>query len=318
MDVALIGSALVAVGGSAAVYSARRRSERRVKNLRQTLEIAYLEDDPKLTPSEVSSLLARAGVVAERTLARRGFFARVAAAIDRSDWNLSAGEFVAVSGVFALAGLGIGLLGGGPVFALLLAAAGGAAPYVAVNISIGRRRNKFESQFPDVLDLMAASLESGSSVSQAIELIVAEADEPAASEFGRVLSSTRLGAPLVDALRAMGERIGSRDLDWTVQAIVVQQRTGGRLADILRTVAEFMRAREEVRRELQALTAEGKLSAFVLGGLPFVVGAFIQISNPDYLTPLFTTTVGLVMTIGALALMGVGFFVMSRMIKIEV
>lgn len=314
----VIGALLVGVGLFAVVVSTQARKRRRVRNLRELVETAYLESGSGETAKETSKILARAGLLTERALGRSGAFARVTSRIERSDWEVTPGEFIAASVVAGMLGAGVGVVGSSTGLAVLLAAAGLTIPYLIMSRSVERRRAAFEDQFPDVLDLLAAALESGSSIQQSLEVVVSEASEPAASEFGRVLSAARLGAPLVDALKAMSERLGSRDLTWTVQAIVVQQRTGGRLADILRTVGEFMRAREEVRRELRALVAEGKLSAYILGALPFAVAGFLLLTNPDYLDPLFSTLPGLVMVVGASVMMVFGFFVMSRIIKIEV
>jgi tight adherence protein B len=124
--------------------------------------------------------------------------------------------------------------------------------------------------------------------------------------------------PFVQALAEMAERIGSRDLDWSVQAIAVQQRTGGRLADVLRIVAEVMRSREELRRELRALTAEGRLSAYVLTALPVLFAGFLAFANPGYLHPLFSTAFGVFLVVGASVAMAVSYLAMMRIVRIEV
>jgi tight adherence protein B len=155
-------------------------------------------------------------------------------------------------------------------------------------------------------------------VLRALELVVEEADEPTSSEFGRVLTATRMGTDLSEALAALSERLGSRDVDWTVQAITVQQRTGGRLADILRIVARTMRGRGEVLREISTLTVEGRLSAVILGALPFFIAFVMLVVNPSYLTPLFHQTIGLVMVSVAGALMLAGFAWMRRIVRVEV
>ena len=314
----VLGALLVGIGLFAAIVAYQARKRRRVRNLRELVDTAYLETSSPETAKETSKILARAGLLTERALGKSGAFARVTSRIERSDWEVTPGEFIAASVVAGTLGAAVGVVGSSTGLAVLLAAAGLTIPYLVMSRSVERRRAAFEDQFPDVLDLLAAALESGSSIQQSLEVVVSEASEPAASEFARVLSVARLGAPLVDALKAMSDRLGSRDLTWTVQAIVVQQRTGGRLADILRTVGEFMRAREEVRRELRALVAEGKLSAYILGALPFAVAGFLLLTNPDYLDPLFSTLPGLVMVAGASVMMVFGFFVMSRIIKIEV
>ncbi len=315
----IVLAALLLAGGLFLVWhGSRARHAQNVHNLRDVLEITYEEGSKDMSAHEVSQLLARAGAVAELALDRTGLSARLVAKIERSDYSVRPGEFVAITGAIATAGFLVGMLAQSLPLAILLGGVGLVAPITYVNRSVNKRRSDFEAQFPDVLDLVAASLQSGSSMAQALEMVVAEADEPAAGEFSRVLNATRLGLPLVDALKVMAERMGSRDLDWTVQAIVVQQRTGGRLADILHTVAEFMRGREEVRREVKALSAEGRLSAVVLGALPFALAGMILVMNPDYLNPLFTTIYGWVMMAVAGVMLAIGFFVMSRMVKIEV
>ncbi|MFP5297944.1 MAG: type II secretion system F family protein [Actinomycetota bacterium] len=313
-----IGAVLVVAGVFSVVWAANARSARRLHNLREVLDMVYEDGDTQMSSKELSTLLARAGVVAERAFGSTSIAGRVVSKIDRSDWQVGPGEFLAISVAGAIGGFLLGAIMSSIALSLLLGGVGLAAPTVYVNRSVEKRRTRFEEQFPDVLDLIGASLESGSSMAQALELVVSEADDPAASEFSRVLSATRLGSPLIDALKAMAERVGSRDLDWTVQAIIVQQRTGGRLADILHTVAEFMRGREEIRREIKALTAEGRLSAIILGSLPFFLGGAILMMNPDYLDPLFESVTGIVMMLGSLVLLLIGFFVMSRMVKIEV
>lgn len=308
---------LVAGGLFTVIVAQRARSVRQVKDLRAVLEASYIDED-RPDPDQIRTLLARSGAAAERAFAKTSFLARLKATVARSDWKVSAGELLAICVICGVIGALVGLSARSVPLTLLLGGGGVAVPVLMVNRSVSRRRRRFEAQFPDVLDLLASGLESGAAISTALTLVVAEADEPAASEFARVLAATRLGSPLVDALSALAERLDSEDLVWTVQAITVQQRTGGRLADILRSVSDFMRGREELRREVQALTAEGRLSAYVLGGLPFGLALFISVTNGDYLTPLFTTVPGLVMLSVAGALMAVAFVMMSKIVRIEV
>ena len=131
------------------------------------------------------------------------------------------------------------------------------------------------------------------------------------------MSETQLGDPLVDALDRMAQRLGVRDVDWVVQAIRIQQTVGGKLADLLHTLADFIRAREEIRREIDVLTAEGKISAYVLGALPVFLAIFMQVSNPDYLAPMFRGW-GLVWMTGAGLSIAIGMLLILRMVKVEV
>jgi tight adherence protein B len=182
---------------------------------------------------------------------------------------------------------------------------------------VERRRKQFEAQLPEALSLIASSLEAGHTFQHAIQMMVEEANPPLSEEFARVIAETSLGDPLMDALDRMSERLGIRDLAWTVQAIRIHQQVGGKLAELLVTLAEFMRAREEIRREVQVLTAEGRLSAYVLGALPVFEFMAIKTTNPHYLDPMFHG--------GGLIALGVaagsilfGMTLIKRMARIEV
>ena len=180
-----------------------------------------------------------------------------------------------------------------------------------------RRKRKFEVQFPDALTLIASSLSAGHTFLRAIALMTEEAEPPISEEFARVVNETQLGAPLVDALDSMAARLDIRDVDWVVQAIRIQQSVGGKLADLLHTLADFIRAREEIRREIDVLTAEGKISAYILGALPvFLLGA-IQAMNPGYMDPMYRGW-GLVWLGGAALSISMGMFWILRMVKVDV
>jgi len=182
---------------------------------------------------------------------------------------------------------------------------------------ITKRRKKFEAQFPDALSLIASSLSAGHTFLRAIQMMCEESEPPLSEEFARVVSETRLGDSVVDALARMAQRLELRDLDWVVQAIRIQQTVGGKLADLLHTLADFIRAREEVRREVNVLTAEGRMSAWVLGGLPLFLLLAIQVIDPDYLQPMFQGW-GIAVLAGTAASVAAGTAIIFRMIKIEV
>ena len=129
---------------------------------------------------------------------------------------------------------------------------------------------------------MSGSLSAGLSLAQSVDTIVREGSEPIAGEFRRVLVETRLGVSLEDALEGVGERFESKDFEWVVMAIKIQRQVGGNLAELLDTVAATMREREYVRRQVAALAAEGKLSAWVLGGLPPLFMLYLLLTNRDY------------------------------------
>lgn len=316
--IVILGAVLVAAGVLVAIVGNERDKRRRVRDLRAVLDLQSLSPARPEDADRTSTLLARSGILAERALGEASLLHRLRHVLDRSDWTLAPGEFAVVSavvgGITGLAGFTVaGTLGG-----LAAGVVGLVVPYGLVLRSVTRRRVAFEAQFPDVLDVLAASLESGASMAHALQLVVDEADDPAAAEFGRVLTATRMGASLPEAMEEAADRIGSSDLDWTVTAIAVQERTGGRLAEILRVVARTMRERAEVRRELIALTAEGRLSAYLLGGMPFALAGFLLMTNRDYLKPLYSDPLGVAMIIGSSLLMLAGFVWMRRIVRVEV
>ena len=152
---------------------------------------------------------------------------------------------------------------------------------VAVQTVARRERVKFENQLPDTLNLLSTSLRAGYSLLQALEAVASEAPEPTGREFGRAINETRLGRSPVDSLKDVAERMESVDFDWAVLAISIQREVGGNLAEVLQTAAETMLHRNRLRREMKALTAEGRISAIVLSALPILLFAFLFLSNPD-------------------------------------
>src|SRR5215831_4064549 len=211
---------------------------------------------------------------------------------------------------FATGNLLIGVLGGALI--------GWLGMHAALSIRIGRRRAAFSDQLPDVLQLIAGSLQSGFSLPQSVDAVVREGTQPAADEFSRALAEARIGADLEDALNRVADRMDSTDLRWTVMAIRIQREVGGNLAEVLRTTVATMRERAYLRRQVRALSAEGRLSAYILVALPVLVGGWFFYSAPGYMRPLYTTLIGLVMLVGSVALVVVGALWMRKLIKIEV
>ena len=187
-----------------------------------------------------------------------------------------------------------------------------------VSFRIGRRRAAFSEQLPDVLQLIAGSLQSGFSLPQALDAVVRENTQPAAGEFSRALAEARIGANLEDALQRVADRMASSDLRWTVMAIRIQREVGGNLAEVLLTTMGTMRERAFLRRQVRALSAEGRLSAYILIALPILVGTWFFYSDSTYMRALYTTVPGLIMFIGAGVFVVLGALWMRKLINIEV
>jgi tight adherence protein B len=248
-----------------------------------------------------------------------GWEKRLQFTLDRAAWPLRASEFLALQ-------LGAAVVGGviGDVLlrtwwlAIVLGGVFAAMPSLILMRKVSKRSNALMGQLPDTLQLLSGSLQAGYGFMQAIDTLVKEAPQPTAAEFGRVLAEARLGMPVEDALNAMADRLGSEDLRWVVLAINIQRQVGGNLSSLLRTVAETLRERERVRRQIKVLSAEGKLSAYILIGLPFGIAGYIMLVNPGFMKMLTGDHLGRIMIGGAVVLMGLGIAWMRKVIKIEV
>jgi tight adherence protein B len=246
--------------------------------------------------------------------------ARISRRLEAAGSELKSSEWLLLhGGIFFVSGLlGIAIGGGNPVVGALFLAGGLILPWVYLGFRRARRRKAFNQGLPDTLQLMSGSLAAGLSLAQSVDTIVREGSEPIAGEFRRVLVETRLGVSLEDALEGVGERFESKDFEWVVMAIKIQRQVGGNLAELLDTVAATMREREYVRRQVAALAAEGKLSAWVLGGLPPLFMLYLLLTNRDYVIVMFQEPLGWAMLAGAGTILAVGVFWMSRLVKVEV
>jgi tight adherence protein B len=204
------------------------------------------------------------------------------------------------------------------VLALAVAIIAALAPIAVLNQLAERRRSAFTRQLPDALQLLASSLRAGYSLVQGLEAVSDEIEDPMGRELRRAVIEARLGRDLEVALDDTARRMNSPDFDWVVIAIRIQREVGGNLAELLSSVAETMVSRERLRREVSALTAEGKLSAIIVGALPFGLGAVLMVTNPGYLGPLLASTIGKVMILGAVTLTCAGFVWMRKIITIDV
>jgi tight adherence protein B len=296
------------------------RSRERDEALAEILDLPYGERDvPVEAVTENRNILAEGAVsMAGRVVGQFDAKGSLKTNLERARIPLKPGEYIIVVGCGGIvAAILLGVITASVVLGIGAFIGAVAAGVMAPKVKIARRRQAFEAQLPEALSLIASSLSAGHTFLRAIQMMTEEAENPIAEEFARVISETRLGDPVVDALERMANRLEVEDLKWVVQAIRVQQTVGGKLADILHTLADFIRSREEVRREVKVLTAEGRISAWVLGAMPLFLLLAIQVINPGYAAPLYKGwgLAVLVMT-GVSILTGVA--VILRMVKIEV
>ncbi len=239
--------------------------------------------------------------------------------LEQASIPMTAGEaIIGTIGIAIIVGLLLGLFTGSVLWAIVAGIAVVVVLYLYVSSSASKERKKFDNQLPDILTLLATSLRAGYSIMQAIEAVAAEAPGPSNREFGQTMAEIRLGRPMTEALGDIATRMESRDFEWVVMAIAIQREVGGNLAEVLQSVAETMLHRNRFRREVKALTAEGRLSMYIMLALPFVIALVISFLNPGYLVPLWTTLPGVVMVVTALMLMVIGALVMRKIVDIEV
>ena len=181
-----------------------------------------------------------------------------------------------------------------------------------------RRLKSFETQLPDVLNLFAGSMRAGFSFAQALEAVAEEAPEPSRRELARCFTESRLGRPIEDALEDSANRMHSTDLMWAVMAIRIQREVGGNLAELLDTVARTMMERERLHREIAALTAEGRMSAWILGIFPPAFALILYVVQPNYMVVLFQNGIGILAVIVSAIMAGIGFFWLRNLMQIEV
>jgi len=226
---------------------------------------------------------------------------------------------LATCALFGLAGLIAGtLLRLNWLLTLLLALGLAVAPLVQLYTKRERRLQLMEAQLPDALDLIARALRAGHSFLSALGMVGEEAAEPIAGEFKTVFDEISFGISTENALNDLAKRMPIPDLRYFVMAVLIQRETGGNLAELLDNLARLIRERFKLLAKVRVLAAEGKLSAWVLTVLPFVVAGAVQVLNPKYLSALYTDPMGIKMVIGALIMIVIGIFAMWRIIEIRV
>lgn len=264
-------------------------------------------------------LVGRFARGAESLAERRGLFHALDRMLERANLPLRPGEAILGALVAAVvAGAIVGGLTANLLFGALATVAVILAAFATVERLATRERTRFESQLPDTLSLLSTSLKAGYSLLQSVEAVAADAPQPTAREFGRAVAEIRLGTGVTDAISGVAERMGSVDFAWAVMAMDIQRDVGGNLAQVLTIAAETLIARNRLRRETKALTAEGRISAVVLTLVPVAIGGFLFVTNRDYLRPLIDTTAGRLAMAVALAAYVAGVVWIRRIVEIDI
>lgn len=194
----------------------------------------------------------------------------------------------------------------------------GAAPTIYILNLRAKRIEKIDTQLPDAIDLIARALRAGHAFQGAIQMVANEASEPVAAEFRITFDEINFGVPMQDALLNLATRVPSTDLRYFVIAVLIHRDTGGNLAELLDNISRLMRERIKLKGSIQVLAAEGKLSAWILGVMPFALAGMLNAVNPGFMSVLFTDPQGRQILVAALILMVFGVFWLWRLTKIRV
>lgn len=274
------------------------------------------QEQKQIASQQVTQMLAAR---VEKSISGRTFAAALQTDIARANLKLTVGEFLIIQ---ALAAVGVGLaawiISGTVIVGALFGVAGWFIPKMWLTRRQAKRLNALNDQLADTITLMSNSLRSGLSLVQSMEMISREADPPIAEEFQRVVREIGLGVGPQDALSHMVRRVASDDLDLMVTAILVQFEVGGNLSKILDSIATTIRERVKLKGEIRTMSAQGRIAGWFLSGLPVTVGGVLMLIAPTYIGKLFTPGPWLALPVCAAIGIGLGMFVISKMVEIEI
>ena len=263
--------------------------------------------------------IQRIATVTTNTVDRfmRGRSSSLDAILEEAGVETPAKDLIVITGAAALACFAFGLVLGQGVIGVLLALLCPILGRMYLSMLADQRRKAFGKQLDETLQMMAGSLRAGYSLPQAVGTIAQEAGKPVSQEFARVTNETRVGRPMIDSLNDVATRMRNEDFYWITQAIGINREVGGNLADVLDTVSKTIRERTQMKRQVAALAADGKLSAIILMLLPFVVTLFLFLTNREYIMRLFSDPLGWAMLAAGVIMLGIGGFWLTKVINLK-
>jgi tight adherence protein B len=312
----LIAGAVFALAMTLLTMDGDRRSdlEKRLTGFAGDEADAEFEADREVESNLMQDMVSLTGRMADRI----GLLNRVEDKLEQADLPFRPPEALFLYMAIIIVVLLGSFLIFGPLGALVATAMAIIVPVLYLEMRRKKRLRKFETQLPDVLNLLSGSMRAGFSFAQGLEAVSEEASEPSKRELQRVYAESRLGRPIEDALEDSADRMQSIDLVWAVMAIRIQREVGGNLAELLDTVAATMTERERLRHEIVALTAEGRMSAWVLGVFPPAFAVILYLIQPDYMSTLFNSTIGVMAVVVSAVMAGFGFLWLRKIMAIEV
>ena len=303
----------------ALVYTARFFGDRRKDELKRRLSSLGSSEGGKA----ITGLLRKgklSGIPAVDAILRSiKLSAWIENILEQTELEITVARLFAYCAGGAFLGLVLGLLSDGGPLSILLVLLFGALPFLFVLFMRSRRSRKMSEQLPEALEMMARSLRAGHALSSAFKMVATEMPTPVSIEFGRAFEAQELGLPFERAVADMTRRApDNRDLKIFALSVIVQKETGGNLVEIIEKIADTVRARYKFEGKLAGLTAEGRMSSYIVGALPFGTLLFLLFANRPYVLPLFTTEPGHYMLFGAGFIWGLGFLWMKSMTKVTI
>ncbi|HEV2467773.1 MAG TPA: type II secretion system F family protein [Candidatus Sulfotelmatobacter sp.] len=286
----------------------RLANERKAPELAAEEELALLRDEQLSEIPVLDTLLRRSARVSDlqKMLSQAGMEQR-------------AGNFLGLSAVAGVGACIIGYLFSNRIevawFALLI---GFILPYFYVSIRRKKRFDKFEELFPEAIDTLARAVRAGHAFTTALEMITSEIAEPIAGEFRQLYEEQKFGMPVRDALMNLTERVPLVDVKFFVTAVMLQRETGGNLAEILDNLSYVIRERFKIQRQVRVYTAQGRLTMALLMGMPPIIVVAMLLLNPGFIRPLFADPIGHTLLVAGITLQTVGYFVIRKIIRIQV
>jgi len=290
----------------------RLRARTVVKQLHEFSEQAFSADTQTIVRKTAAATWL------EQTSARLPHLRDIAHVLREAGSSWSFQSYLLLSlGLAAGTALAVGLFTGSAIGAIAGTFLGALLPYFVIRIRANHRAAKVEEQIPEAIDLLGRAMRAGHPLSAGFKMVADEAPEPIATEFRQVFEEQRFGLPFDDSLLGLGERIKISDIRILITAILVHRQVGGNLAEILDNIAYIVRERFKLRRQLKVITAQGRMSGYVLAFLPIALGLAIYALNRDYMMPIFNEPAGRFMLVSALVMQVAGYLWIRRILDIE-
>ncbi len=301
------------------VYAFRQiRSPQRAK-LRKRLRKYIYAENPSASADILRKRLLSEIPFVNHLLQRISFIQRLDHLVIQANAPYALGFYVLLFALLTILGFlaGILLLKQIPM-AILIAMLSGAVPYVYLRAKKQARIEKFRSQMPEGLDLIARALKAGHALPSGMKLAAEQFEDPLGPEFSETLDEINFGVGVADALKNLAGRMNCVEVRYFVVAVILQRETGGNLAELMESLAHLIRENYKFQGKVRTLCAEGRLSAYILIALPFLIAGWIKLSTPGFLEPLITEPIGRIMLVSAGIMMMMGIFIIQKMIKIDV